>query len=456
MRAGSATPRARTSTRPRAHPFTWQCCSGSPAGARAGNFGSMLFHPRPSRGARPRARPRGRSVAASSVAASTVAASALGLAVGAAAASAPRPAAAQWPRVSGSVDLGAASVAYDDFLRSAVFSLVPAARLETARTTLVARGAYSRFESGSDALQASVAASAISPEVLHVRVEAFGNLATTRYGDSVAATNLYGLGRFHLATPQAGVWAGLGGGFVSQLSLLPNELVQGDLGAWVRHGGVTWTATVTPSRLGQVGYADATLGARWQGGRTELAGSVGGRRKWGELPGVSQWAEVNATYWLAGRLAAVGGVGAFPANVQQGLPGGRYASLAVRLGPRRPLTSDPALRAELTLPYELERLRRRPSGPAGFTVATNPDGTRRLRLQLPPTVRTVELMGDFSDWTPVALVPRGAGLWEYEVFLAPGVHRLNVRLDGGAWVVPPGLTAARDEFGGEVGLLVVQ
>jgi len=31
-----------------------------------------------------------------------------------------------------------------------------------------------------------------------------------------------------------------------------------------------------------------------------------------------------------------------------------------------------------------------------------------------------------------------------------------VRLNGGPWVAPPGLSTVRDEFGGEVGLLVVQ
>jgi len=32
---------------------------------------------------------------------------------------------------------------------------------------------------------------------------------------------------------------------------------------------------------------------------------------------------------------------------------------------------------------------------------------------------------------------------------------MNVRLDGGKWLVPPGLLSMLDEFGGTVGLLVV-
>jgi hypothetical protein len=39
--------------------------------------------------------------------------------------------------------------------------------------------------------------------------------------------------------------------------------------------------------------------------------------------------------------------------------------------------------------------------------------------------------------------------------IAAGVHRLNVRVDGGAWTAPSGTTRAADEFGGEVGIVTV-
>jgi hypothetical protein len=40
--------------------------------------------------------------------------------------------------------------------------------------------------------------------------------------------------------------------------------------------------------------------------------------------------------------------------------------------------------------------------------------------------------------------------------LAPGTYRFNIRVDGGAWVVPVGVTRLADEFGGTVGLLTVR
>jgi hypothetical protein len=65
-------------------------------------------------------------------------------------------------------------------------------------------------------------------------------------------------------------------------------------------------------------------------------------------------------------------------------------------------------------------------------------------------------MGDFTDWQPVALTHTGAGAWEIRLPLTPGVHRVNVRVDGGAWSVPAGARREESEFGGVVGVVVVR
>jgi hypothetical protein len=36
-----------------------------------------------------------------------------------------------------------------------------------------------------------------------------------------------------------------------------------------------------------------------------------------------------------------------------------------------------------------------------------------------------------------------------------GKYQMNIRIDGGPWIVPPGVLSMLDEFGGSVGLLVV-
>jgi 1,4-alpha-glucan branching enzyme len=73
-----------------------------------------------------------------------------------------------------------------------------------------------------------------------------------------------------------------------------------------------------------------------------------------------------------------------------------------------------------------------------------------------PGARTVEINGDFTNWTPVKLLPAGNGLWTSTLPLKRGKYQMNLRVDGGEWTVPPGLLSMVDEFGGNVGLLVIE
>ena len=47
------------------------------------------------------------------------------------------------------------------------------------------------------------------------------------------------------------------------------------------------------------------------------------------------------------------------------------------------------------------------------------------------------------------------GVWEYAAVLAHGVHRLNIRIDRGEWVVPAGTRPEEGDFG-MVGVLVIR
>jgi len=68
---------------------------------------------------------------------------------------------------------------------------------------------------------------------------------------------------------------------------------------------------------------------------------------------------------------------------------------------------------------------------------------------------SVELMADFTDWSPVALAPVG-GVWRLERAIAAGAHRLAIRIDGGEWIVPVNLPRVDDELGGAaVGIITI-
>jgi len=73
-----------------------------------------------------------------------------------------------------------------------------------------------------------------------------------------------------------------------------------------------------------------------------------------------------------------------------------------------------------------------------------------------PGARLVEINGDFTNWIPVPLVPTEGDKWSVSVPIKRGKYQMNMRVDGGQWIVPPGLLSMADEFGGTVGLLVIE
>jgi hypothetical protein len=70
-------------------------------------------------------------------------------------------------------------------------------------------------------------------------------------------------------------------------------------------------------------------------------------------------------------------------------------------------------------------------------------------------VSQVEIAGDFTDWQPLALLPVHGHKWAGMLHVPPGVHRVQLRLDGGAWKAPPGLPRADDGPAGPSGTLIV-
>jgi len=83
-----------------------------------------------------------------------------------------------------------------------------------------------------------------------------------------------------------------------------------------------------------------------------------------------------------------------------------------------------------------------------------PDDRFIVRVKL-RDVASAEIAGDFTDWKPVALERLHGGWWYQVLRVTPGVHRVQLRLDGGAWQSPPGLPRADDGPGGPSGTLVV-
>lgn len=83
------------------------------------------------------------------------------------------------------------------------------------------------------------------------------------------------------------------------------------------------------------------------------------------------------------------------------------------------------------------------------------DGSIALRLRA-LGVRAAEVRGDFTGWQPVALKPAPDGWWETALPISRGMHGVEIRVDAGRWLVPPGAPVGAGTYGGRVGTLVVE
>lgn len=339
---------------------------------------------------------------------------------------------------------------------------------------------------------AILATEARSPSFLGIRAEVLANASRLMVDPTYQSHQLDATGRLHLIRESGGLWLGSGVVRPLRIATVSNVNVSSG-GIWTKLGAATLRATVTnffftkvasndtvttggavtacpvapaapiaPTPVLGNGVSALTLASsatscRRESRLTDLEGAVrwehrlveftvrGGQR-FGErvdvMPESRSWASAQAAVWISSQLAAVAGGGREPAQPTRGLPARAFASLGVMLAywpiPRGAvLVATPA---SLVRAFELR--------PAGVAL-------QRLTARI-GGVESVEIMGDFTDWAPVQLVRRGRDQWELLIPMSPGVHQINMRIDGGKWIAPPGVPAIKDDFSGEVGVLVIK
>jgi hypothetical protein len=151
------------------------------------------------------------------------------------------------------------------------------------------------------------------------------------------------------------------------------------------------------------------------------------------------WWEAHGAWHLTPVLSLTARTGHLASDVLLGVRGGSYNTVGLRLdllqhaAPREPIS---ILRGATQIVRESE-------------------ATVHLYFTMPPRTRQVSISSDLTGWLPVNLSRNDDGRWEIVLAAKAGVHRLNVRADGGPWFVPTGLPTSDDGFGAKVGLLVL-
>jgi hypothetical protein len=345
-----------------------------------------------------------------------------------------------------SADATRATVHYDGYQRSPVWLVSPVVRLEQRLLTLTGRGNLSVFESGNRSTDLMFAASLYPPSEGSWRAEITGTAGLSRYLDINTGYGTLGA-RAHRIARTAGIWLGASTtGVTGSTEVISGA--QGEAGAWMRTGPLAMSVVGSLTGVADIRYVDAGLQARYTRGWLELAGGLGSRGGDRTL-GLRAWGDISATVWLTRSLALVAGHGSYPSNPTQLSPGGQYTALSMRVATRPPPLREALTR---TIGYPTPSIVH--PVVAGFDVDRRRDGRTRIRVRA-ADAQSVEIMGNFTDWSPVML-ERGRGdRWEIVLPLERGTHQLNIRVDGGPWGVPPGIGTAPDDFGGVVGLLVI-
>ncbi len=191
-------------------------------------------------------------------------------------------------------------------------------------------------------------------------------------------------------------------------------------------------------------FGDLEASFRWEVGPMELTGQMGHRfgNSYDVTPDSRRWSSASTTIWVTDRLAFIAGGGRQPALPLRGIPARSFGMAGMEVA-YSPISKGAV---PVSLPHTvLVRT---------FEAHAAANGMEKLVIHV-GGVESVEVMGDFSDWSPLTLTRRGRDLWELALPLSPGVHSVNVRVDGGPWAPPPGVPTMRDGYNGEVGLVVV-
>ncbi len=363
-------------------------------------------------------------------------------------------------------DVGFATVSYDNGQTFGALTLNETAVVERPTGSLLANGLLSLFDDGKWSMQGLLAGSRYSDPLVPgsvfgkwfdaLRGEVSFLTASTAQQGLMPTLQFTGQSRIHLGANNYGSTVGAA---ISRTfdGVGWRTTVMGEVTGWLQMGSnALLSVTTNPMQL-QFGdiLSDNEATLTWRRGKVSYDASMGVRL--GEAAReTAAWGNVTASWPLFQDLHATVSLGTYPVDLIQGLPGARYAAFALRLpGGRLPQIF------RRSRPPIAPALPERPELPTTETLALvigsalDSLGIREIRVWA-PGVRRVDLMADFVDWIPVPLVRQPDGEWLGYYRVQPGLHRLNLRLDGQEIAVPRNLARERDEFTGDVAIVVVR
>jgi hypothetical protein len=360
-------------------------------------------------------------------------------------------------KVESTLDIGGAALRYADTLSTGAATITPHLVADWGSGFIEASGTYSQFTSGGGwSTQGFLSASRFIPASRGFFAEVGGFAGGSTHNDGTRTGEVIANGRLHLARDNSEFFLGFGGGRTWDGAAW-RSLLLGEVGTSIGSGPTSALFSLSPTMVNDsIKYADAQASLSWKGEAVDL-GAMLGFRLGNQLTtlnaNVKSWASASAVFWMTPGIGVALGGGNYPVDPTQGFPGGRFVSLSLRLAQgRRPSQPSEQSGQESRLP---ELAPNTTSGVTGFVATHGLGDAVTLRVNA-PDARSVEINGDFTNWVPAQLAAAGGGWWSSTFPIKNGKYQINIRVNGGQWIVPPGLLSMVDEFGGTVGLLVIE
>jgi hypothetical protein len=355
------------------------------------------------------------------------------------------------------VGVGGSMVEYQGFLPSGAATLSAGLRHESAKMSLGAQGSWTVFESGNPIIQATGAAAWLTQPSTRWGFELGGVAGLSRYASEPGVGHILLRGRAHYIAERAGSWLNLTTG--ASLGGTAATPVEFSFGAWSSHQNISLVGNVTSTWLEGQHILDLEGAARWSSQRFELEARAGTRAAGAGVleDGTAEsrtWAEASAIMRIAPRFSFLLSGGSYPSDPVRRALGAKYASAGIRLAFAGADRSEP-----MTVPAQLlaaVRAHEKASTSPAARLEIERTGEKHLLRVHATTANKIDVMGDFTDWEARSLTKTADGVWEIEIALAAGVHRLNIRIDDGEWLVPAGARPEQGDFGGMVGVVVIR
>jgi hypothetical protein len=188
-------------------------------------------------------------------------------------------------------------------------------------------------------------------------------------------------------------------------------------------------ARITTTWAGDLRYGDLLVSANYND--RSLTASLAAGMRAGDLAD-DPWAQGRLEWRFTKGIALETAVGTYPEDIT-GFLSGFFASAGLRFGRQAPAVLAPPpspVTIDILSPREVR---------VTFTVAS---------------ASTAAIAGEWNQWTPIPLSRVSRDAWQVTLPLGEGIYHFSLIVDD-EWTVPEGVASLPDDFGGEVGLLVV-